>query len=256
MAPKTLYQILEIPTDANEREIKRAYHTLAKRLHPDKASGEEEAKRLEEEMAAVSQAYNTLKDPKRRAEYDVQIKGVKAQAPPPPPAKAPPMAPTAKAPRGADSKESGTGTTPNARRAQIGQKALAKGIQLLNADEPLRALEFLEAAVANNGDDAQAHARLAEAMLRAGKSLTRATKHAERAIELDPWNVRHRLTLAMIYERAGVKSRALEAYREVLKWDATSAEAQAKISELSRGQGKLSGMPFAGLLSRLFGRRG
>ncbi|MBN1476537.1 J domain-containing protein [Candidatus Sumerlaeota bacterium] len=255
MPPKTLYQILEIPTDANDREIKRAYHSLAKRLHPDKASGEGEAKRLEEEMAAVSQAYNILKDPKRRADYDAQLKGAKAQAATmPPSAKAPaPLSPKAKG--ATDSKEAG-GAAAVARRTQIGQKALARGIQLLNADDPVRALEFLEAAVANNGEDAQAHARLAEALLLAGKSLTRATKHAERAIDLDPWNVRHRLTLAKIFERAGVKSRALEAYREVLKWDAHSAVAQAKISELTRGKGVASSVPFAGLLNRLFRRKG
>lgn len=241
MAPKTLYQILEIPTDASEREIKRAYHTLAKRLHPDKAQNPEEAKRLEAQMAAISHAYNILKDPQRRAEYDAQAKARAAAAVAtvtPPPAETPG--------RGGEQSASAA-----ARRSQIATKALSKGIQLLQAGEAQKAVGFLEAAVAHNDQDALARAKLAEAMLRAGRSFSRAAEHAEKAIELDPWNVEHRLTLARVYEAAGVKSRALEAYREVLKWDAANPLVLAKIREL----GGANSRGLSGLLGRLFRSR-
>src|SRR5262245_2732099 len=64
------YEILEIPTDADIREIKRAYHRLARELHPDKAPTPEEASKVEERFALVSAAYNTLKDAQKRADYD------------------------------------------------------------------------------------------------------------------------------------------------------------------------------------------
>ena len=38
------YEILEIPGDADERMIKKAYYRLARELHPDKASSRDEAK--------------------------------------------------------------------------------------------------------------------------------------------------------------------------------------------------------------------
>jgi curved DNA-binding protein CbpA len=247
MPPKSLYQILEIPTDASEREIKRAYHALAKRLHPDKAQTPEEAKRLEANMATISQAYNILKDPQRRAEYDATLKTNAA-------AVATATAPGApSAARGAgDATEIRGLPSASARRSQIAAKALAKGLQLLQANEPRKALDFLEAALANNEQDAMVQAKVAEAMLLSGRSLTRAAEHAEKAIDLDPWNVEHRLTLARLYEAAGIKSRAIEAYRDVLKWDATNQLAMAKQKELGGG---LAASAFGGLFGRLF-RRG
>lgn len=228
MAAKNHYQILEIPTDAPEREIKRAYHTLAKRLHPDRAATPEEAKRLEEQMALVSQAYNVLKDPKKKAEYDKQLRRTAAEV----------DGDSAGGGRGSGSSGAATATaeatSAMSRRAQIAAKAVVKGVQLIRAGEAGKAIEFLEAAVQNNGEDALAHAKLAEALALAGRSVTRATRHVERAIELDPWQVEHRLTLASIYERAGIRSRALEAYREVLKWDAANEVARAKIADLER----------------------
>lgn len=255
MAPKSLYQILEIPTDASEREIKRAYHTLAKKLHPDKASSPDEAQRLEQQMALVSQAYNTLKDTSRRQDYDRHLKADKSHV-----SSDSSMAKTATAtvtpPPAEPSRPRNGKAAPspdNVRRASIGAKALAKGLQLMQAGEPRKAIEFLEAAVANNDQDALAHAKLAEALLTSGRSFTRATELAERAIELDPWNVQHRLTLAHIYESAGVSTRALQAYREVLRWDATNSLALMKLREL--GGRSTGGAPFSGLFGRLFGRK-
>jgi curved DNA-binding protein CbpA len=250
MAEKNYYQILEVPTDAGEREVKRAYHTLAKRLHPDRANTPKEARRLEEQMALISQAYNTLKDPEKKAEYDGQLKRNAAEAIAS--AKGDATA-TKKNSNGAGSNgaSSSSGTS---RRAQIAAKAVVKGIQLIKSGDYEKAVEFLEAACENNEEDALCHARLAEALMLSGRSISKAARHADRAIEIDPWQIDHRLTLARIYEQAGIKSRAVQAYREVLKWDAANVTAKSKLYELD--EGTASKIPFVSIVGRFLRRRG
>lgn len=64
---KDYYKILGVPKDADAATIKKAYRKLAKDLHPDANSGD---KKIEEKFKAVSEAYDVVSDPKRRAEYD------------------------------------------------------------------------------------------------------------------------------------------------------------------------------------------
>jgi molecular chaperone DnaJ len=64
---KDYYKILGVPKDADAATIKKAYRKLAKDLHPDANAGD---KKIEEKFKAVSEAYDVVSDPKRRAEYD------------------------------------------------------------------------------------------------------------------------------------------------------------------------------------------
>ena len=61
------YEILGVPRDADEGQIKKAYRKLAMQYHPDRNNGSGEA---EERFKEISEAYEVLKDPKSRARYD------------------------------------------------------------------------------------------------------------------------------------------------------------------------------------------
>ncbi len=66
MAKADYYEILGIPKDAEEREIKKAYKRLAMKFHPDRnpdAGAEAKFKEAKE-------AYEILNDPQKRAAYD------------------------------------------------------------------------------------------------------------------------------------------------------------------------------------------
>jgi molecular chaperone DnaJ len=64
---KDFYKVLGVDKKSTPDEIKKKYRALARDLHPDKTSGDTA---LEEKFKAVSEAYDILSDPKKRAEYD------------------------------------------------------------------------------------------------------------------------------------------------------------------------------------------
>ena len=61
------YQILEIPRDASDDDVKKAYRKLAMRYHPDRNGGSKEA---EEKFKEITEAYDVLRDANKRAVYD------------------------------------------------------------------------------------------------------------------------------------------------------------------------------------------
>ncbi|TPP62904.1 Molecular chaperone [Fasciola gigantica] len=73
------YRLLEIPRSASHAEICKAYRRLALRFHPCRAKPGEEFK---EKFEAISEAYDVLSDPERRAIFDqFGEEGLKTRAP-------------------------------------------------------------------------------------------------------------------------------------------------------------------------------
>ena len=66
MANTDLYAVLEVGHDATPEELKRSYRKLARQYHPDTNDDPQAEARFKE----VSQAYEILSDPERRANYD------------------------------------------------------------------------------------------------------------------------------------------------------------------------------------------
>ena len=63
-AKRDYYEVLGIDKKASKEEIKKAFHKLAHKYHPDKGGGDSE------KFKEVSEAYSILSDDKKRAEYD------------------------------------------------------------------------------------------------------------------------------------------------------------------------------------------
>jgi curved DNA-binding protein len=83
MTPVTFrdyYETLGVDRNASEEDIRRAYRQLARRYHPDVSKEEGAEQRFKE----ISEAYEVLRDPEKRARYDELGPNWKAgeQAPP------------------------------------------------------------------------------------------------------------------------------------------------------------------------------
>lgn len=268
------YHILGVPRDADSRQIRRAYHRLAREHHPDKASEPEQARAMEEKFALASTAYNVLKDQEKRAAYDRKnpaagssdnlSSGTTATAAV---MNAKRRGANGSANRGGSNgsgaqsgensnKRVDMGLTPE--RASIAQKAYVKGVQLLRASDPAKAVEFFDAAIANNDAEPAYYAQLGTALIQAKKSASRAIEVAQIAIDLEKYNLDYKFNLAQIYETIGSKTNATKVYEEILRWDADNVMAKQMLRTLNKKNGLLEKLsessPFLSSLRRKFSK--
>jgi len=61
----SLYEILEIKSNASESEIKKAYYNLSKKYHPDKCKDDDATEKFQK----INSAYQILMDDKVRDKY-------------------------------------------------------------------------------------------------------------------------------------------------------------------------------------------
>ncbi len=67
MAAKDYYEILGVPKNASDKDIKQAYRKLARKYHPDVNP---EDKQAEEKFKQISEAYEVLSNGEKRQQYD------------------------------------------------------------------------------------------------------------------------------------------------------------------------------------------
>ncbi|MBO0823125.1 MAG: restriction endonuclease [Actinobacteria bacterium] len=79
--PDNLYEVLGVPKTATAAEIESAYRRLARKTHPDVGG-------TSPLFRSVQEAYETLSDPARRAEYDRSGRAASRSKPPEPPQRA------------------------------------------------------------------------------------------------------------------------------------------------------------------------
>jgi len=63
------YEVLEVSPNANSETLERVFRYFAMRYHPDNQDTGDEAR-----FSEIVEAHNTLKDPVKRAQYDIQYR--------------------------------------------------------------------------------------------------------------------------------------------------------------------------------------
>lgn len=74
-AERTLYEYLGVRPTATEKEIRKAYHQLSLKYHPDK----NKAEGAKDRFLRINEAYETLSNPENRRRYDLGYRGGQQQ---------------------------------------------------------------------------------------------------------------------------------------------------------------------------------
>jgi DnaJ-class molecular chaperone len=67
---KDYYAILEILPDASPKQMREQYHFLVHAWHPDKFPNPDQKAKAQEKTKEINEAYEVLRNPAKRAEYD------------------------------------------------------------------------------------------------------------------------------------------------------------------------------------------
>jgi DnaJ-class molecular chaperone len=67
--PQNYYDILGVPRDVSEGDLKKAYRKLSMQHHPDRETGNTE------KFQEINSAYETLSDPNKKGQYDMELNG-------------------------------------------------------------------------------------------------------------------------------------------------------------------------------------
>ena len=226
----THYTVLGVTRSSTPADIKRAYYSLARRLHPDRlrrAAEADEQQRIDAAFAKIAQAYDVLKDAKLRASYDLKIE---KQRP---------------APSGADA-----GARQDSRHADT--PAPARGAQSEQSDAEAAEQKFRQGLAAYTrkdyaaarllfGDAARLDPRRALYRAHFGRTLARdkaMRRQAENellaAVSLDALDASFRVMLAELYRDVGLRRKAEAQLERALALEPTNADARALFEELRR----------------------
>lgn len=193
------YGVLGVERRAKLKVIREAYYAIARRYHPDRfRSGplSDLLSRFEDFFMLVTDAHNTLSDPKRRSEYDEQLAGATA---------------------GGEVKDADTG--------YLARQNFLRGRALAAQRHFTEAVTFFENAVSL--DPAQAEFQLELGLVLALNPRHRegAERHLLVAIELSPTSVAAYVALGQMYFKGGRMGRAQRLAREALRWEPGHPEA-------------------------------
>jgi tetratricopeptide (TPR) repeat protein len=203
----SLYEILSVPPDARDTEIKAAYHELARRYHPDRFQSAEHdpelRTRVEKLFTYVNRAYSTLSDAPARSEYDTE---------------------RARKANQLDSALQARSSTDTDQEKMVDGLYRAGRIALGKGDYE-RAVTHLKECVWLRPEVAKFHHYLGIAQSGIVKLRKEAERHLLKALELDSTSLDSYMELGKLYMKVELPKRAAVQFQQALRWDPGNAEA-------------------------------
>jgi curved DNA-binding protein CbpA len=235
----THYEVLETSERADVSEIKRAYHSLARRFHPDRFHHEgdpELAARVEAAFARIARAYETLADPSRRSGYDTKLELTRKSGNGQPARQASPTGGPQTAPPSPGMAGNGASDSrPNGSKAE---ESFAQGMGALkNKNEQGASVHFAEAARLFP-QKAQYRAYYGRALAANQQTRRQAEAELQAAIALDGQNPLFRVMLAELYASVNLHKKALGELQHALLLDPKNQEAMTLMSKLDGRTGQ------------------
>jgi tetratricopeptide (TPR) repeat protein len=228
---RTHFEVLGLSPSVGQVEVKDAYFRLAKRFHPDVHHGAslgDLRDQLETVFIRLGEAYDVLRDPRKRTDYEERLGRPKPAAP--------------ETPR--DPEE----------EARLAEEAIRRAAKLVEQEKYWDAIQLLEPAVeAVQGKPrlrarvllARSYARNPNWARNAEATLLAATREEPKAVE--PWAL-----LGAIYAAKGLRTRATAMYRKVLELKPDHEEAAQYLAFGSPPPEPPKDEGSGGLLGRLF----
>jgi molecular chaperone DnaJ len=210
------YEILGLSTDADNEEIKAAYHALVKKYHPDKFESEEFNQELRRKIEAlfahITGAYADLGSPETRAAYDEARHKRESRV-------------------DAALQTRASGDVERERMAETlfraGQAAR------LQADFE-KAVRFFKECIWLCPNTAPYHHYLGVAQTEIPKFRKDAEQHLLKAIEISKVAPETHLALGKLYLKVNLPRRAEQQFHEVLRWDPDNPEATTLLQTLAK----------------------
>ncbi|MDT5063708.1 MAG: hypothetical protein QOH63_4167 [Acidobacteriota bacterium] len=232
------YQMLGLVRPVNDADIKRAYHSLAKRFHPDrfhKSVDDQLHARIESAFAQIAQAYETLKNKQSRAVYDSRLpkQDNMGGAGVPPRASNPDSSNSKKT----TSKPSDPVTPPQSSPASTpydAEERFQQGLAALRSGNKNLAISCLGEAARLVPKEPRYRAYYGRAL--AGEERLRRSAEAElkAAVTLDANNSSYRVMLAELYIEIGLIRRAQGELESALSTDPRNETARNLLDKLKR----------------------
>jgi curved DNA-binding protein CbpA len=224
LASRNHYQVLNVPNNASEDDIKKAYFQLARRFHPDRferTALEQYRGPIEEVFDAITNAYRTLSNRDLRRSYDAGGAGARGDEP-------------QDAMKTADIK-------------------FRQGKTLYGQERYDEAVGLLEEAVRIRKNKGDYFLLLAMAEAKIPSYTKKAEEDFLKAISLEPWNPEGYIGLGFLYKNEGLLTKAGKQFQKALEADPDHKLARQEYEIITKG-GRKKGL--MGLLSSdLFGSK-
>ena len=214
------YEVLGVPRDASESEVRGKFRLLARDRHPDRFREADEKKVAEERFQLLTEAMNVLTNPTRRKVHDLELEKKRPISQDP---------------------------------AAQARAYLAMGVKAYREGNFADAITQFDLAVKHYDRDAKAYHYLALACMKVVGQVRRGVDAIEAAIRLDGNNALFHRDAGKLFMQAGLNSKAERHFEQALAWLPEDAETLKLLQEVRPKKG-LSGE--RRLPSGIFGRKG
>lgn len=209
IATKSHYQILDVPSDCSQAEIKKSYFKLARKYHPDLFGGDilpDVKNKIEGVFSYVTKAYGVLSDEEKRKDYDSKMD-----------------------------------VLPREDRRNLTKQAETKfrqGKTLYDEGKYEDALILLGEAVRIMTDKGSYFLLLALTESKIPSLHKKAEQDFIRAINLEPWNPEAYVGLGLLYKNAGLIVKASKHFKKTLSLDPEHEVALRELEATGKGAKK------------------
>ncbi|HXN20533.1 MAG TPA: DnaJ domain-containing protein [Candidatus Binatus sp.] len=202
----TYYQLLGVTSESPLSQVKKSYHALARKFHPDAHMGNRSLDApVRDLMVIITEAYKTLENEEKRTAYDKRL-----------------------AARGGFSMHREKTTA-----EESIQEWLKRANECLRAKNFVGSVVWLRKCIQLSPHNALYHATLARSLSTIPQYHEEAIEHFQAAIKLDPWREPIYLHFAELLEEMQLPERASEIYSQLLEFNPLHIQAREKLAELT-----------------------